>query len=55
MTSDETAKIMDALKIAYPYFSAKQSNDEKYAIACLWAKMFEDEPAELVLNAVLKN
>lgn len=52
MTIQQTGAIMDALSAAYPAFYARQTADQKYSAACLWATMFADYPASVVLAAV---
>lgn len=46
MTVQDTGKVMDILKGAYPNWNATRST------AIVWAQMFADDPVELVLAAV---
>lgn len=46
MTLQETAKVMDIIKGAYPSWQATKQT------ALVWAQMFVDDPLELVLAAV---
>lgn len=52
MTVEESGAVMDVLTVAYPSFYARQTDDEKYTAAQLWAGMFESYPVKLVLGAV---
>lgn len=46
MTLQDTAKVMDIIKGAYPSWNATKNT------ALVWAQMFVDDPVELVLAAV---
>lgn len=46
MTLQETAKVMDVIKGAYPNWNATKQT------ALVWAQMFVDDPVELVLASV---
>lgn len=46
MTVQDTGKVMDILKGAYPNWNATKNT------AIVWAQMFSDDPVELVLAAV---
>lgn len=46
MTVQETGKVMDIIKGAYPNWNATKNT------ALVWAQMFVDDPVELVLAAV---
>lgn len=52
MTQREAAAVMDVLTVAYPAFYAKQGDGEKLNAVKLWATMFADYPAAVVLAAV---
>lgn len=52
MNREETIKIMTVLKTAYPnYYREMKRNDADNTIN-LWAEMFKDDPAEIVVAAV---
>lgn len=52
MTRAETLEILSSVKVAYPNFYRNSSPEDTSAATNLWAKMFEDEPYELVSAAV---
>lgn len=54
MTIDETSVIMDIISIAYPHYYNKQTEDERYMAAVLWAEMFSEDDVNVV-KAALKS
>lgn len=52
MTLQEVGQIMDILAAIYPAFYSKQSDNERYNAASLWASLFEPYPVKLVAAAV---
>lgn len=52
MTYDETLLVMSVLKVAYPAYYKNITRADAEAAIALWAKMFKDDPFELVSNAV---
>ncbi len=52
MTREETKALMAILKAAYPNFYKDISKEEAKAAVDLWATMFSDTPAMLVIEAV---
>jgi hypothetical protein len=52
MNREETAAIMSILQAAYPRFYINQTEKDMTAALNLWATMFEDNPAQLVTEAV---
>jgi len=52
MTREETKDLMAILKAAYPNFYKDISKEEAKAAVDLWATIFSDTPAKLVIEAV---
>lgn len=52
MNTKETAAVMDILSVAYPQFYRGMGPAEKKAAVDLWARMFKDDPLQIVLAAV---
>ncbi len=52
MNRTETIQIMAILKIAYPSYYARTSQEDAKNAVALWAEMFADDPAPLVAAAV---
>ncbi|MCF8017806.1 MAG: hypothetical protein K9L62_00275 [Vallitaleaceae bacterium] len=52
MNIKETATMMMILETAYPRFYADKSEEEKKTAIKLWTTMFENDPAEVVIEAV---
>ena len=52
MTLQDVGQVMDILSAIYPAFYSKQSDNERYNAASLWASLFEPYPVELVAAAV---
>lgn len=52
MTIQDVGQVMDILTAFYPGFYSKQTENEKYTAAMLWASVFEPYPAELVIYAL---
>ena len=52
MTLEETVKILDLLKAAYPQFYAKKSDAEMDSVMDLWATIFERDDVRIVTVAV---
>ena len=52
MTRQETKDLMAILKAAYPNFYKDISKEEAKAAVDLWATIFSDTPAKLVIEAV---
>jgi len=51
MTRAETLEILTTIRVAYPNFYRNSSPEDTDAATNLWAKMFADEPYELVSAA----
>ena len=52
MTIEETGVIMDILKDAYPQHYSRQTDTDKLRAAKLWATMFVEDKARVVLEGV---
>ena len=52
MTRQETGKIMDILRTAYPQYYRGQSTEELRAAVSLWAEMFAGDDVAVVAAAV---
>lgn len=52
MTRDETKALLAILKAAYPNFYKDMTTDDAKSIINLWATMFAEDPAPVVIEAV---
>ena len=52
MTRDETKALLAILKAAYPNFYKDMTTDDAKSIINLWAAMFAEDPAPVVIEAV---
>lgn len=55
MTRDETIDLLSVLKAAYPNFYRDMTRKDADHVISLWAEMFKDEPAPLVVLAVKRH
>ena len=54
MTIDQTSILMDIISVAYPHYYSKQTEDERYMAAVLWAELFAEDDVNIV-KAALKS
>lgn len=52
MTKEETAAVMDVLRVAYPRFYQKSQSQEALLAVELWAELFAQDDVKTVLAAV---
>lgn len=55
MTRDETIDLLSVLKAAYPNFYRDMTRKDADHVISLWAEMFKDEPASVVVLAVKRH
>lgn len=55
MTRDETIDLLSVLKAAYPNFYRDMTRKDADHVISLWAEMFKDEPAQVVVLAVKRH